>query len=499
MAAGSRYGVTLKQLRELMEHRGLEGVAKVTDLGGNTEIARKLNTSPSAGLNGDSSDLEHRRDVFGSNTIPPKPPKTFLMLVWEALQDVTLIILEVAAVVSLGLSFYKPPAREGEEVDDHSTDWIEGFAILVAVIIVVFVTAFNDWSKEKQFRGLQTRIEGEQTFSVIRSNTTVQVQVGEIVVGDIIMVKYGDLLPADGLVIQSNDLKIDESSLTGESDQVKKGSNVDPMVLSGTHVMEGSGKILVTAVGVNSQAGIIFTLLGAAAEEVEKEEKKMKKVDVEEGVGNAHPNHTLPNSTHPPHSPSKGSEGGAGGDDEEKSVLQAKLTNLAIQIGYGGMAVSLVTVLILSIKFSVDKFHYEDAAWETYYLSYYVKFIIIGVTVLVVAVPEGLPLAVTLSLAYSVKKMMADNNLVRHLDACETMGNATTICPDKTGTLTTNRMTVVQAFLCNHHYKGGRSELPKIHDIPRQLGSLITQGISVNSSYSSDVKSSEGGGLPQQT
>ena len=73
MAAGSRYGVTLKQLRELMEHRGLEGVAKMADLGGSTEIARKLNTSPSAGLNGDSSDLEHRRDVFGSNTIPPKP------------------------------------------------------------------------------------------------------------------------------------------------------------------------------------------------------------------------------------------------------------------------------------------------------------------------------------------------------------------------------------------------------------------------------------------
>ena len=84
------------------------------------------------------------------------------------------------------------------------------------------------------------------------------------------------------------------------------------------------------------------------------------------------------------------------------------------------------------------------------------NFIIIGVTVLVVAVPEGLPLAVTLSLAYSVKKMMADNNLVRHLDACETMGNATTICSDKTGTLTTNRMTVVQAFCCGKHWKPDR-------------------------------------------
>ena len=127
---------------------------------------------------------------------------------------------------------------------------------------------------------------------------------------------------------------------------------------------------------------------------------------MEEGVGNALPNHSLPNST-----PGKAgladsptSDGPPGmGEEEEKSVLQAKLTNLAIQIGYGGMAVSLVTVLILSIKFSVDEFYTKGEPWDMYYLSYYVKFVIIGVTVLVVAVPEGLPLAVTLSLAYSVK------------------------------------------------------------------------------------------------
>ncbi len=96
-------------------------------------------------------------------------------------------------------------------------------------------------------------------------------------------VKYGDLLPADGLVIQSNDLKVDESSLTGESDQVKKGIDVDPMVLSGTHVMEGSGKAVVTAVGINSQAGIIFALLGAVENEAAKEEKKQKKAGEERG------------------------------------------------------------------------------------------------------------------------------------------------------------------------------------------------------------------------
>ena len=121
-------------------------------------------------------------------------------------------------------------------------------------------------------------------------------------------------------------------------------------------------------------------------------------------MGNALPNHSLPNST-----PGKAglesptADSPPGMEEEEKSVLQAKLTNLAIQIGYGGMAVSLVTVLILSIKFSVDEFYTNNEAWDMYYLSYYVKFVIIGVTVLVVAVPEGLPLAVTLSLAYSVK------------------------------------------------------------------------------------------------
>merc|ERR1711971_1101787 len=120
---------------------------------------------------------------------------------------------------------------------------------------------------------------------------------------------------------------------------------------------------------------------------------------------------------------------------------------MAIQIGYGGMAVSLLTVIILCIQFSVRTFIHEGEAWKVEYINNYVRFVIIGVTVLVVAVPEGLPLAVTLSLAYSVKKMMSDNNFVRHLQACETMGNATTICSDKTGTLTTNRMSVSKCHL----------------------------------------------------
>ncbi|XP_059609751.1 plasma membrane calcium-transporting ATPase 1 isoform X5 [Phlebotomus argentipes] len=510
----AQYGISLKQLRELMEHRGREGIARIGEFGGIQDLCKKLYTSPNEGLSGSRTDTEHRRETFGSNTIPPKPPKTFLQLVWEALQDVTLIILEVAALVSLGLSFYQPADEDqataaiADEEDHHG--WIEGLAILISVIVVVLVTAFNDYSKERQFRGLQSRIEGEHKFSVIRGGEVRQISVGDIVVGDICQIKYGDLLPADGVLIQSNDLKIDESSLTGESDHVKKGENYDPMVLSGTHVMEGSGKMLVTAVGVNSQAGIIFTLLGAAVDQQEAEMRKMKKeakkqrkkkslTGEESGSGaitsNSHISSPLPdkadveagggssNNHMTTTSPTGDSGGGGSGHKKEKSVLQAKLTKLAIQIGYAGSTIAVLTVIILVLQFCINTFVIHEKPWKNTYANNLVKHLIIGVTVLVVAVPEGLPLAVTLSLAYSVKKMMKDNNLVRHLDACETMGNATAICSDKTGTLTTNRMTVVQSYICEKLCK----VIPKFGDLPTHVGNMIVQGISVNSAYTSRI------------
>ncbi|XP_025830658.1 plasma membrane calcium-transporting ATPase 2 isoform X3 [Agrilus planipennis] len=507
----AQYGISLKQMRDLMEHRGREGVNKIKDLGGIQELCKKLYTSPNEGLSGSQADLDHRREVFGSNSIPPKPPKTFLQLVWEALQDITLIILEVAAIVSLALSFYHPAAEEDESIpfddDETSHGWIEGLAILISVIVVVLVTAFNDYTKERQFRGLQSRIEGEHKFAVIRHAEVIQIPVSEIVVGDICQIKYGDLLPADGILIQSNDLKVDESSLTGESDHVKKGESFDPMVLSGTHVMEGSGKMLVTAVGVNSQAGIIFTLLGAAVDQQEAEIKKMKKeakkqrkkkssTGDDEGAvtGNSHVNSPAPPVSNKIDAvPETGenhvqsSSPAAESHKKEKSVLQAKLTKLAIQIGYAGSTIAVLTVLILITQFCVKTFFIDGKGWKNTYANYLVKHLIIGVTVLVVAVPEGLPLAVTLSLAYSVKKMMKDNNLVRHLDACETMGNATAICSDKTGTLTTNRMTVVQSYICEQLCK----TMPKFSDIPAHVGNLIIEGISVNSAFTSRIMPSE--------
>uniref|UniRef100_A0A671S559 Calcium-transporting ATPase n=1 Tax=Sinocyclocheilus anshuiensis TaxID=1608454 RepID=A0A671S559_9TELE len=552
------FGCSLKELRSLMELRGAEGLHKIQETYGDVNgLCNRLKTSPVDGLSGQPADIEKRKVAFGQNFIPPKKPKTFLQLVWEALQDVTLIILEVAAIVSLGLSFYKPPDSENrncgnaaggvEDEGEAEAGWIEGAAILLSVACVVLVTAFNDWSKEKQFRGLQSRIEQEQKFMMVRGGQVIPIPVAEIVVGDIAQIKYGDLLPADGILIQGNDLKIDESSLTGESDHVKKSMEKDSVLLSGTHVMEGSGKMVVTAVGVNSQTGIIFTLLGAGEDDEDEEEKEKKKERKKEkkswapsccsvtvhliailctcGLATAcGANHShYSNSLHIQFSflfflakaqdgaamemqPLNSDEGAEGEEKrkanlqkKEKSVLQGKLTKLAVQIGKAGLVMSAITVIILVVLFVVDTFWIQGIPWEKectpIYIQFFVKFFIIGVTVLVVAVPEGLPLAVTISLAYSVKKMMKDNNLVRHLDACETMGNATAICSDKTGTLTMNRMTVVQVFIADKHYK----KVPEPDVIPASTMDLLILGISVNCAYTTKIMSPEKeGGLNRQ-
>ena len=135
-------------------------------------------------------------------------------------------------------------------------------AIVVAVLLVMVVTAINDWKKEKQFRGLQEVIEDSKTYSVMKSGEVVEVSERSLVVGDIMILKYGDKIPADGILLRSSELLVDESSMTGENDLVKKSVEKDPLVLSSTKVMLGSGKALVTAVGKNSQAGDIQMLLG---------------------------------------------------------------------------------------------------------------------------------------------------------------------------------------------------------------------------------------------
>ncbi|XP_060097105.1 plasma membrane calcium-transporting ATPase 1-like [Heteronotia binoei] len=494
------FKITVKELCNLMELRTKDAVNKIKQNYGDIyKMCILLKTSPTDGIMGSQAEVALRTSIFGKNYIPPKKPLTFLELVWEALQDMTLCVLEVAAFISLGLSFYHPPGRKtaachisgsaDEETDEEAeADWIEGAAILLSVVCVVLVTAFNDWSKEKQFRGLQHRIESEQKFTVIRDGQVIQVPVSELVVGDVAQIKYGDLLPADGILLQGYDLKIDESSLTGESELVKKSLTEDPILLSGTHVMEGSGRMVITAVGVYSQTGIILTLLGVGedTEKTKQNDKKVKKA----GKSPDKKEHDASENT-------KTEKEKKVTHKKEKSVLQAKLTRLAVQIGKAGLAMSIITVSVLTGSFIIQNFVIDKRIWTVectpIYVQYMVQFFIIGVTILVVAVPEGLPLAVTISLAYSVKKMMKDNNLVRHLDACETMGNATAICSDKTGTLTVNRMTVVQAFIGGTHYK----VIPSPDLIHPTVINYLLKGISVNCAYTSKILAPEkSGGLP---
>ncbi|XP_002163645.2 plasma membrane calcium-transporting ATPase 3 isoform X1 [Hydra vulgaris] len=452
------FRVTSNELVELMKKSNvLEAInEQFKNVNG---LVKALKSSAVKGLQGLPGELENRRKVFGRNYIEPKPPKTFLMLVWEALKDTILRILIVCAIISLIL---------GMVIDNVKTGWIEGFAILVAVAVVAMVTALNDWQKEKQFRQLQSKIDDDQVIDVIRNGEVAKLKVVELLVGDIALLNYGDLVPADGILLQGNDLKIDESSLTGESDLVKKNLE-NPALLSGTHVMEGSGKFIVTAVGANSKSGIIMVLLGAGKNPaecgvVQKEESKEERKEREN-------------------------------EEKGKSILQNKLTKLALMVGWIGVGAAVITTFVIILRFSIETYAIQKMGWSNKHLMDFLKAFIVGITIMVVAIPEGLPLAVTISLAYSVKKMLIDNNLVRHLDACETMGNATAICSDKTGTLTTNRMTVVESYIQGSHYK----TVPAHGSLKQEFLDLFCQSVSINSSYGSRIKPPESGqGLPIQ-
>ncbi|KAL3102112.1 hypothetical protein niasHS_003521 [Heterodera schachtii] len=531
------FDVSRKELCSLMELRGTAALEKIAaDYGGNDGLCAKLQTDPLNGLPSSAAELERRRCAFGRNEIPPVPPKSFLRLAWEAMQDVTLLILLAAAVISLVLSFYKPPNREeinaissshlatttpnsaedeqSSGITEQHAGWIEGAAILIAVIVVVLVTALNDWSKEKQFRGLQSKIETEHKFSVIRDGRAMDIVISEVgkerrsSETHCLSIRFRLSLATS----PGNDLKIDESTLTGESDHIRKHPETDPILLSGTHAMEGSGRMVVTAVGMHSQTGIIMSLLGVTKSGTteaqtsnssgQNTQNSVSSIVAKSANRNGQPlngnslkgvangqmaSAALSVDAPPPNGGATTAHAAVEDNLKSKSVLQGKLSNLAVQIGYIGSVVAAATVLVLIVKFSLHKYVWgpeEKKHFEAKDIANFVDFIIIGVTVLVIAVPEGLPLAITLALTYSVKKMMKDNNLVRHLAACETMGNATSICSDKTGTLTTNRMTVVQSFINGRFFK---ENSPSWADLDLRTRDLLVEGISVNSGYNTQV------------
>ncbi|KAL7544036.1 hypothetical protein ACHAWF_007509 [Thalassiosira exigua] len=350
-----------------------------------------LRSKPEEGVTSDESDLRHRREVFGSNAIAEKELDSFLKLCWEAVQDFVLIMLIVLGII--GISVETTVGRE--EGEGCGTCWIEGAAILLAVLIVVLVTAAIDYQKQFAFVRLTRSLHETNTKVVVRDGKQASVVDDDLVVGDILSVNAHNLasIPADCVVLGppiSGGLKVDESTLTGESVLISK----DPgdVVLSGTTVVQGSARLVVVAVGVNSVAGKI--------------------------------------KAHVYESSERGEDGLDDGD--EGTPLSNKLERIAKAIGFAGTGAAGLSLIVNCVK---------GFAFGNEPVSTLIEYVVVAITVLAVAVPEGLPLAVTLALAFSSNKMMAEQNLVKHLDACETMGCATTICTDKTGTLTANKMT----------------------------------------------------------
>ncbi|KAI0553910.1 putative calcium P-type ATPase [Xylaria curta] len=360
-----------------------------------------------------------RKRVFSDNRLPEKKGKSFLQLVWITYNDKVLILLSVAAVVSLAIGLYQTFGQE-HTANNPGVEWIEGVAIIVAIVIVVLVGSLNDWQKERQFAKLN-RKKQDRVVKAIRSGQTVEISVFDLMTGDVLHLEPGDLIPVDGVLIKGYNIKCDESQATGESDVIRKRpadevfaaiesgedtKKLDPFIQSGGRVMEGVGTFMVTSTGVYSSYGRTLMSLN---------------------------------------------------EDPEITPLQSKLNVVAEYIAKLGGAAGLLLFLVLFIEFLV-RLRGSDAT-PSEKGQQFIRIFIVVVTIIVVAVPEGLPLAVTLALAFATTRMLKDNNLVRHLKACEVMGNATTICSDKTGTLTQNKMKVVAATIgTNHRFGSDRSE-----------------------------------------
>ncbi|KAI1310719.1 hypothetical protein F5Y03DRAFT_26452 [Xylaria venustula] len=422
-------------------------------------------TSPDTPVTHKTTDSHHAHDtaftdrnrVFSDNRLPEKKGKSFLQLVWITYNDKVLILLSVAAVVSLAIGLYQT-FGQAHTADNPGVEWIEGVAIIVAIVIVVFVGSLNDWQKERQFAKLN-RKKQDRVVKVIRSGKTIEISVFDLMSGDVLHLEPGDLIPVDGVLINGYNVKCDESQATGESDVIRKRpadevfaaiergedtKKLDPFIQSGGRVMEGVGTFMVTSTGVYSSYG-----------------RTLMSLD----------------------------------EDPEITPLQSKLNVVAEYIAKLGGGAGLVLFLVLFIEFLVRLSGSHATPSEKG--QQFINIFIVVVTIIVVAVPEGLPLAVTLALAFATTRMLRDNNLVRHLKACEVMGNATTICSDKTGTLTQNKMKVVAGTVgTNHQFsnsnpdgdEAGLTEKQFATSLNQKTQELLLKSISLNSTaFESEV------------
>ncbi|XP_039170263.1 calcium-transporting ATPase 9, plasma membrane-type [Eucalyptus grandis] len=414
------YGIGLEELASMTrDHKFLA----LQQYGGVEGLSNMLKTNLERGISGDQTDISKRRNAFGSNTYPQKKGPSFLRFLWEAWQDLALIILTVAAAASLAL---------GIKTEGIKEVWYDGGSIAFALFLVIVVKAVNDYRQSLQFQNVNEEKRNIQ-LEIMRGGRMIKVSIHDLVVGDIVPLNIGDQVPADGILVSGHSLAIDESSMTGESKNVHKDQKA-PFMMSGCKVADGVGTMLVTAVGINTEWGLLMASISE--------------------------------------------------DTGEETPLQVRLNGVATFIGIVGLTLALSVLVTLVVRYFTG--HTKDANGNVQFIKGrtsishvvddIIKIVTIAVTITVVAVPEGLPLAVTLTLAYSMRKMMADKALVRRLSACETMGSATTICSDKTGTLTLNQMTAVEAY-------AGRKKLDppndssKLHEV---VTSLLHEGVAQN-------------------
>lgn len=327
--------------------------------------------------------VKQSREQHGKNVLTPPQRTSLWKLYLDKYRDPIIQILLVAAFVSLILAFIEK-------------NFMETIGIFVAVFLATTVGFYFERDAAKKFN-LLTALSEEQPVKVRRNGKVMEIPRHDVVVGDVVLVEVGDEVPADGELIVCNDLQINESALTGEPVTEKSleggGDGAYPrnVILRSTMVMNGRGEFVVTAVGDATEIGKVA-------------KKSTEQTSVE-------------------------------------TPLHMQLDKLAKMISKVGSVVSVAAFFIFLIHDILT-----NPAWggkDYFYMAEIVlKYFMMAVTLIVMAVPEGLPMAITLSLALNMRRMLKSNNLVRKLHACETMGAVTVICTDKTGTLTQNKMQV---------------------------------------------------------
>lgn len=380
------------------------------------------NQQPLTGLT-DAEVVESRR-LHGDNVLTPPAKEPLWRKFLAKLTDPLIIILLVAAALSIGIAFY-----EYFGLGHDATAFLEPVGILLAVVLATGLAFIFETKADREF-DILNKVNDDEPVRVIRNGQSQQIPKRDVVAGDVVMIGTGDEIPADGTLIDAVALMVDESSLTGEPACAKTtdSRDFDPeatfpsnRVMRGTKVMEGHGVFRAEAVGDRTENGKVFQ-----AAQI---------------------------------------------DNSIKTPLDEQLERLGSLITKLGYAVAaLVVVGRLGIYFSNEPFEWIS------FITYLLQTVMLAVTLLVVSVPEGLPMAVTLSLAYSMRRMLKTNNLVRKLHACETMGATTVICTDKTGTLTQNRMRV--ASMQFYPVEGFTQQ---------QCDALVREGMAVNSTASLDL------------